>query len=105
MAVTSNSKFSGNHLTWTVQRTDRTCRVHVVEPRNYEPSKHASIFEAAITALVSQPRALVDPFSKDVPALVDEPFDLITFPEAFLPVERLLAALGAFSALPSLGCV
>lgn len=34
-----------------------------------------------------------------------EPFDLITFPEAFLPANRLVAALEAFVALPSLGCV
>ena len=99
------SKFTGNHLTWTVHRTDRTFRVHVVEPRAYEPSKHGAIFEAAIIELVSPPPTMLDPFAKDVAGLAGEPFDLITFPEAFLPADRLVAALDGFSRLPSLGCV
>jgi hypothetical protein len=104
--LTSNSsKFSGNHLTWTVQRTERTFRVHVVEPRAYDPSKHAAIFDAALMALVSPPRPLLDPFGKKAPDLIGEPFDLITFPEAFLPAARLVTALSAFASFPSLGCV
>jgi hypothetical protein len=88
-----------------VQRADRTFRVQVVEPRDYDPSKHGAIFEAALTALLSPSRSLLDPFGKQTVDLVGDPFDLITFPEAFLPAERLVAAFNTFSALPSLGCV
>jgi hypothetical protein len=104
--LTSNSsKFTGNHLTWTVQRTSRNFRAYVVEPRTYDPSKHAAVFEAALTALIAPQRSLVDPFGGKVPDLVGESFDLVTFPEAFLPAERLIVALQAFATFPSFGCI
>lgn len=89
-----------------MQRTDKAFRVNVVEPYAYDPPGHAFIFDSVLTALVSPPQErFLDPFRKDVPHLVGEPFDLITFPEAFLPAERLVTALRSLSVLRSLGCV
>jgi Trypsin-like peptidase domain len=98
-------EFFGNHLCWTVQRANRTFRVQVVEPRAYEPSRHAAIFDAVLTMLVSPPLSILDPFDKKASSSVSDPFDLITFPEAFLPLDHLLGAFLALGAVQSLGCV
>jgi hypothetical protein len=103
----SNSppKFVGNYLNWPVVRQDRTFRVHVVEPRIYQPSIHSDIFEATLNVLVSRQADYVDTFRVDRPTTPAEHFDLVTFPEAFLPADRLLVTLNALSGLDSVGCV
>ena len=104
----AGKRFSGNLLTWTVRREGDPFRVYVVEPSVYDPSGHAAIFGAAITALISPPadrlgdRQLPHPTGLPVPA----GFDLVTFPEAFLPWQTLIAFLESVSDDPvPLGCV
>ncbi len=97
--------FCGNHLIWTVERTLRTFRVQIVEPNRYDASKHPAIFDAAIQAFVSPRPSNIDGTARRSLPLVGEPFDLMTFPEAFLPAEHLLASLPQLSRLTSLGCV
>jgi hypothetical protein len=98
-------KFHGNYLNWVVDRPDRTFRVFVIEPDYYEPKMHATIFDAALSALVEWPTQLFDSFTKPQQTIGPEHFDLATFPEAFLPAERLLGVLSEATQLPSLGCV
>ena len=99
------SRFNGNLLVWPVTRLARTYRIYVVEPETYCPEQHGKVFQGALNALVTPERSLVDPFSeRPVPASVEH-FDLITFPEAFLPQDDLLSTLTGISTLDSLGCV
>jgi len=106
MDIKGNSRFEGNLFLWPVTRTARTFRVFVVEPKEYCPRAHGKIFNAAITALVTSEAIPVDPYVKDSPVSGAEPFDLITFPEAFLPQNELVGALQHIvSTLDSIGCV
>lgn len=103
--VKDKSKFKANFFSWPVTRTARTFRVFVVEPKEYSPKAHSGIFNAAITALLTPETTPVDPYAKDVSVPGVEPFDLITFPEAFLPQSELVKALQHISSLSSIGCV
>lgn len=104
-AVINKSKFEGNLFLWPVTRVARRFRVFVVEPREYSPNAHSNIFNAAITALIAPEATHVDPYVKEGSVSATEPFDLITFPEAFLPQSELVIALQQISALDSIGCV
>jgi len=99
--------FHCNRLQWSVQRTSRTFRVYVVEPREYSPGNHGQLFRAALTSLISPGQALIDQYSKPPMPQTVETFDLVTFPEAFLPGQELVSALFDISAqaITSLGCV
>jgi hypothetical protein len=105
--VSSNNapNFLPNMLDWTVNRQDRTFHVYVVEPGLYEPKTHSDIFEAAINMFIESRPKPIDPYARH--ASVDQPlrFDLVTFPEAFLPPEQLLGILGYIGRLDSFGCV
>ena len=103
--VKDKSRFVGNFFLWPITRTARTFRVFVVEPKEYLPRGHGRIFNAAITSLLAPEPTPIDPFVKDSSVPGVEPFDLITFPEAFLPQDDLLNALQVISNLNSLGCV
>ena len=63
------------------------------------------MFRAALTALIAPKLSLVDPFKEHLTVGNVKHFDLVTFPEAFLPVDELLSALPMLSQLESLGCV
>lgn len=101
----AKSKFIGNLLEWPVSRTGRSFRVFVVEPKEYLPSNHAAIFNSAITALVLGRPAPLDLNTTESTLSLVEPFDLITFPEAFLPIGELITTLNGLSRLPTMGCV
>ena len=103
--VRDKSKFEGNFFLWPVTRIARTFRVFVVEPKEYSPKAHSKIFNAAITALIAPEATRIDPYVKDSSVSGPEPFDLITFPEAFLPQSELVTALQQISNLDSIGCV
>jgi hypothetical protein len=106
--VCSVPRFKSNWLQWPVERSSSTFRIYVVEPREYKPQEHGEIFNAALTSLISAPSVPVDPFTKDIINVAAEHFDLVTFPEAFLPQEDLLSVLRQVSELAeisSLGCV
>lgn len=94
-----------NWLTWPIERLTQTFRVYVVEPQEYNPRQHGGIFNAALTSLISPTRSRLDPFVAERTPEIIESFDLITFPEAFLPMDELLPVLQHVSALESLGCV
>jgi len=99
------SKFKSNWLRWPVARKDRPFRVFVVEPQQYNPAEHSRIFNAAITSLVDPERSLLDPHQRNPFAVRRERFDLVTFPEAFLPKDDLLTALTWLPNDESFGCV
>ena len=107
LVVSSNNtrNFLPNLLDWTVNRRDRTFHVYVVEPAQYEPKTHSNIFDAAINVFIERRPGRIDPY---VPAsLIDAPlrFDLVTFPEAFLPPQRLLEILKYIGLTEAFGCV
>jgi len=98
--------FLRNLFDWTVVRRDRSFQVYVVEPNAYDPQTHARIFDAALSVFIQRQTPLVDPYtisSAGLPGVKD--FDLITFPEAFLPVDSLLQVLDSVRHLDNLGCV
>jgi hypothetical protein len=98
--------FANNHLNWPVKRSGRSFRVFVVEPGNYEPANHAAIFNSAVRFLVAGETEEVDLY-QHAPRLPDpQQFDLVTFPEAFLPLDALLVALADIPDIISdFGCV
>ena len=100
-----NPNFLPNLLDWTVNRRDRTFHVYVVEPGQYEPKTHSNIFDAAINVFIERRTRPLDQYIRD--GSVDPPlrFDLVTFPEAFLPPERLLDILAYIVRAESFGCV
>lgn len=100
-----NPNFLPNLLDWTVNRRDRTFHVYVVEPGKYEPETHSNIFDAAINLFIERRIQPLDPYTGDT--LADPPlrFDLVTFPEAFLPAKRLIDLLAYISRAEGFGCV
>ena len=100
-----NPNFLPNLLDWTVNRRDRTFHVYVVEPGQYEPKTHSNIFDAAINVFIERRTRPLDQYIRD--GSVDPPlrFDLVTFPEAFLPPERLLDIVAYIVRAESFGCV
>lgn len=99
-------KFHGNHLNWEVEKTDRTFRVYVVEPDAYDPASHAGIFNAALNALIALKSDRLDPYEQQ-PIRFEHPvpFDLVTFPEAFLSSDDLLVVLNSLGNWPRFGCI
>lgn len=102
---TNEPRFKPNWLIWPVERSSRTFRVYVVEPHEYNPRDHAAIFKGALSSLVNSERSRVDPYVAAPAIETVEPFDLITFPEAFLPIDDFLSVLVQISCLAALGCV
>lgn len=97
--------FHRNQLCWPVALTKRSFRVYVVEPHSYSPPQHAEVFNAAISGLLTPPVPEVSSSGDYNTHPKREPFDLVTFPEAFLMVDDLVAALDSISALSECGCV
>ena len=97
--------FLGNAFAWPTDRSDRSFRIFVVEPSEYNPADHDEVFSLAIMRLLAPGADLVDEYAS--PARVEGPerFDLITFPEAFLSASGLLAALHAVAGVSLPGCV
>ena len=109
-AVTSDdnersSKFIGHLQKWTMVRAARSLRIYVVEPAKYEPNSHATIFNAVISGFFSLKQTAVDTYSSISLNGTPSAFDLITFPEAFLPVDDLIVAMNLLSVVGAIGCV
>lgn len=108
LCVPSNEpKHYGAHLSWVVDKPDRTFSVYVVEPYKYDPPNHSAIFVATLNALIALQGGGFDAYDDEAlkqrkPAA---PFDLVTFPEAFLPSADLLTALKSVENWPRFGCV
>ena len=94
-------------MRWSVTRSTRPFRAFVVEPELYActGAGHGDIFEAALMALIIQQPVDVDNYKKQNFPPSPEPFDLVTFPEAFLPTDRLLSALDFVARSGLQGCV
>jgi hypothetical protein len=105
MQTTAAAKLSGYILKWPIQKETRSFRAYVVEPTKYAPQTHAAIFNATLTALTSAEPDLLDQYQVPRNLPVKERFDLVTFPEAFLPAEELRAALHQISGFDNFGCV
>jgi hypothetical protein len=105
LQATQTARFIGAHLSWPVERPARTFVVRVVEPREYEPSQHAQLFNAVLTELISPAEEPIDPFNHSTTQPQPGHFDLITFPEAFVYKETLLEALNGIANYGPLGCI
>jgi len=99
------SIFIGQLHKWTVRRPSRSLRLYVVEPAKYEPNSHKIIFNSVIRGFLAPKQFAVDEYSSPSFSAPPAAFDLITFPEAFLPFDDLVAALGALSAASDFGCI
>jgi hypothetical protein len=102
-------RFKSNWLLWRIDRPGNGFRVQVVEPRASEPTRNILIFWAALQVFIPQPKKALALDSErpgsDGNLLIDR-FDLLTFPEAFLPAETLVDALSLLGAQgPAFGCV
>lgn len=99
------AQYSGTHLRWSFSRHQKPFVVRVVEPANYEPGSHGELFNAALTAMIERPRAALDTYAETAPRSDPRQFDLVTFPEAFIDGETLIAALKIFRMCGPSGCV
>jgi pimeloyl-ACP methyl ester carboxylesterase len=103
--VERTSNFIGQLQKWTVGRSARSLRLYVVEPAKYEPDSHATIFNSVISGFFAPKQVAVDTYSSTSLSAAPSAFDLLTFPEAFLPVDDLIVALNLLSAVGAIGCV
>lgn len=72
----------------------------------FKPEQHEDIFHAAMRRLTSKPLQALDPSNESYSALTSvEPFDLISFPEAFLPSATLTNFFSQAPFLELPGCV
>jgi hypothetical protein len=95
----------GQLFRWPVEKDSRNFRVFVVEPTDFDPTKHAAIFNGALTALMRPEAGPDDLYRTQRNVSVVEPFDLVTFPEAFLPTKVLTETLEQIADFGRLGCV
>lgn len=93
----------GHLFDWEIERDGNDYRVVVVEPAFLEPETHAAIFQSAITALISPELFPISGIRRNEPEF--ERFDLLVFPECFLPAADLISSLQGLVGLERLGCV
>lgn len=87
--IRHNQPRRGVHHAWTTDRRTWAFRCGVVEPAKYAPAGHAALFLAEMSRLLSPAFVgIEEPISPPAP-----PLDLVTWPEAFLPAETLVAVL------------
>lgn len=105
--VDERPKFQTNLHEWPVRRpSSRTFRVFVVEPKEYQPTNHSIVFNAALNALMATEQHRIDQYvASETPPASVEYFDLVTFPEAFLPSQTLVETLKEVSRLDAIGCI
>ncbi|RNJ42686.1 hypothetical protein B5V01_21880 [Mesorhizobium erdmanii] len=103
MAASQSDTFVGHLFDWQIDRNTRSYRVVVVEPSFIEPSTHAAIFKSAIATLLFPESAPVSALRHNDPP--SEQFDLLTFPEAFLPASDLVATIRDIAGVEDYGCV
>jgi hypothetical protein len=101
----TSTPLSGQILRWPVDKDSRSFHVFVVEPSRFDPTKHRAIFYGAVTTLLRPEVKSQDIFRTDETLPQIERFDLITFPEAFLPADDLVEALTRISSYDRLGCI
>lgn len=97
--------FTGTRLRWPFERRGRPFVVRAVEPRDYMPVDHAELFNSVMTDLLSPAAVVIDGFTPPVSPVEQSRFDLITFPEAFVPAATLASALPVFTRVGPSGCI
>lgn len=93
---------------WPIQRNDKTFRLNVVEPRRFAPERHKLIVDRTLALLLAPPPQVAVETGLTEPAASRRGggFDLLTFPEAFLSTEELLATIGETSRTRgTVGCI
>lgn len=107
MAENAPQRFKPNWLTWPVDRQNRhSFRAYVVEPREPHPERHAEIFYAAFSRFFPPTEDYLRASGSARRSRSPARFDLVTFPEAFLPSATLVEFLDATSRHSmQMGCV
>jgi len=100
----SDPRFEGVHLRWRVLRTARFFKVGVVEPMVYDPASHEELFYSIVTAIVSPAQDRQEKLHVRNRTLASTPFDLITFPEAFVPADALIEAIKSLRTTSPTNC-
>lgn len=77
--------------------------MRIVEPERYAPVRHAELFNAALSAALGGRRETIDLYSSTSPPR--DRFDLIVFPEAFLPACTLVDTLAGIARAGPTGCI
>lgn len=97
-------RYLGCALRWPVKRFGRSLRVYVIEPIELKLATSDPLFSGILRSFIAPP--LTDLGGKSYQADNSaEPFDLLTFPEAFVSPGTLLTVLRAFRKIDSIGCV
>ncbi|PWE78856.1 hypothetical protein XF30_21025, partial [Bradyrhizobium sp. SUTN9-2] len=97
------AEMTGQLFDWTIERTEKDYRVVIVEPSFIDPPNHGRLFDSVITALLTSEDAPISDLKLNVPRF--ERFDLVTFPEAFLPTVDFIKAIDVLSHLDRIGCI
>ena len=97
-------RFKGIHHEWRIDRSSRAFKVRVVEPGSYEPRTHGKLFTDIVTAVLNPPQRRIERHARAEAEIGQEPFDLITFPEAFAPAAALLDVIRSLEAAQFTGC-
>lgn len=90
----SNSPVRGVHLQWPVDFGSQGLTFYVVEPVDYAPGSHATLFGQLVSASLAPPGR--GGGTEDARGGLIR-FDLMTFPEAFLSAEDFLTTLDYLS--------
>jgi len=98
-------KLKPNLLVWPVKRSKRSFRFYVVEPRECIPEQNSKVFNAALESFIAYKPSYINPYHDAYTINTMDHFDLITFPEAFLPQNNLLSVLSQLPEIDSIGCV
>ncbi|MDD5305906.1 MAG: hypothetical protein PHU25_01160 [Deltaproteobacteria bacterium] len=111
--IEKESPFKPNWLKWPTMRKKHPFRVYVVEPHEYSPRIHEGLFYATFNYLLGlNPSCdFIDDITPTprLPVQPPERFDLVIFPEAFLPSDVFLKFIEDINKLPSsvslIGCI
>jgi hypothetical protein len=102
MAVATS--FDAVHHQWRMQRRSRTFEVRVVEPHAYAPEKHGRLFLDVVNAILNPEPTRILKLGEYAPDPRQDTFDLVTFPEAFVPASTLAEVLSQLVGYAPLGC-
>ena len=95
--------YSLAQLIWPYDRKGLPFKFRTVEPHEYEPDAHGMLFSAVMGDLINPMSSPLDPYSEFAKqAPLD--FDLVTFPEAFVPAPLFVETLDAIREIGPTGC-
>jgi len=98
--------FIGNNVRWPYNRAAHPFVVRVIEPSAYKPDTHADLFNAVLTELLTPQASLaVDQYDSARFKAPKQWFDLVTFPEAFVPAPTLVRVLSSIVGVGAFGCI